>query len=99
MCYQRHKTPVSYPLCSGKKKGGCTTHDPERDYVEPCKDARTRGWNCPNPTPTSQGSSTKRGDCPNHRRKISPPPEKDDDETTGSSGGLEGSAVVVKAAA
>ncbi|KAL4935375.1 hypothetical protein BDV06DRAFT_217474 [Aspergillus oleicola] len=99
MCYQRYKTPVSYPLCSGKKKGGCTTHDPDRDYVEPCKDARARGWNCPNPIPTSQGSSTKRGDCPNHRRKISPPPKKDDEEPTASSGGMQSSSTAIKAAA
>lgn len=82
-----------------KKKGGCTTHDPDRDYVEPCKEANARGWNCPNPISTSQGSSTKRGDCPNHRRKISPAPKKDDEEPMGRSGGQGSSAVTVKAAA
>ncbi|PYH95663.1 hypothetical protein BO71DRAFT_322689 [Aspergillus ellipticus CBS 707.79] len=88
MCYQVHKTPVSYPLCSGRKQGGCTKFDPTEDGVTWCGPASARGSQCPVVTQTSQGSSRKRGDCPNHRRKKSPPPKKDDDEPAGSSGGL-----------
>jgi hypothetical protein len=39
-------------------------------------------------TPTSQASSTKRGDCPNHRGKMDEPPPKDDGNTGGGSGSL-----------
>lgn len=88
MCYQRHKTPVSYPDCVGKSSGNCTKFDPEHDRVDWCPPAQRRGTRCPVLTPTSQASSTKRKmNCPNHKNGQNLAPKKDDEGPSGSSGG------------
>jgi hypothetical protein len=73
-----------------QKTGGgpCSTHDPDRDFVDRCPEASARGADCENPMPTSQGSSTHRGmNCPKHRNRLKPPPGKNDEGSGGAGSG------------
>jgi len=55
-----------------------------------CRPAEERGTQCQSPTPTSQGSSTKRKkNCKNHTKAA--PRGKDGDEGAGGGGGESGS--------
>ena len=69
MCWQRWKTPAKFPDCKGKSQGNCIEFEPARDHIQWCVSAEQRNNICNPVTPTSQGSSTRRGhDCPAHRK-------------------------------
>jgi hypothetical protein len=87
-CFQRWKTPASFPDCVGNKTGNCIEFDPPEDRVDWCIEAQRRGTQCQTLTPTSQASSTRRKvDCPRHRKPRGPSDKKDDKGGTGGSSG------------
>lgn len=86
MCWQRYKTVARWPDCAGGV-GPCSTHDPDRDYVQWCPQAEESDTQCEPLTQTSQASSTRRKtNCPNHRNQAKPPP-RDNGKGAGGTGG------------
>jgi hypothetical protein len=89
------KTPVKFPNCTGKAQKNCINFDPVEDHTQWCVPAEQRGSACPNPIPTTQTSSTKRGrNCPRHRGTADP---GNSNQETGDNTGVGGVAVSVGA--